>query len=291
MSPVNSPSPLWVYRPHLSVRLMFPHMSFWSVGDRTRIEKRKWRFKPCGVPMKCKYDWISTTIATIYIYRYVAMSSSQLFEKIRSRYISWRKRWHKLIVVWCTWPVCKSRISFPVCAKSTHQKLLVSLARMQRKAALWITDAFESSPSHGVEAIAGLIPLNLHLKKLAERSYWGGMTHSDYHPIVIVVEVDWHTMTMLLLFYFGPSTRTIYCCYTICIPHSCTLQGDLWATLSFRSNLRIATLPKQCILGSLLSRWGVILKVLHPTHYLWPHYQKPKEEIISPNQGVQVISS
>jgi len=156
-----------------------------------------------------------------------------LFEKIRSWYISWRKRWHKLIVVWwCTWRVCKSRIPFSVCAKSTHQKLLASLARMQRKAALRITDAFESSPSHGVEAIAGLIPLNLHLKKLAERSYWGGMTHSNYYPIVTVIEVDWHTMTMLLLFYFGPSTRTIYCCYTICIPQSCTLQGDLWGKLT-----------------------------------------------------------
>ena len=57
------------------------------------------------------------------------------------------------------------------CVKRAPIKnLLVLLARMQRKAALWITGTFKSSPSHGVEAIAGLIPLNLHLKKLAERS-------------------------------------------------------------------------------------------------------------------------
>ena len=37
---------------------------------------------------------------------------------------------------------------------------------MQQRAALWITGAFQISPSLGVEAIAGLVPIHLHLKKL-----------------------------------------------------------------------------------------------------------------------------
>ena len=41
---------------------------------------------------------------------------------------------------------------------------------MQRRAALWIVGAFKISPSLGVEAIAGLIPINLHLQKLSSRS-------------------------------------------------------------------------------------------------------------------------
>ena len=48
---------------------------------------------------------------------------------------------------------------------------LHKLGKLQRRAALWITGAFKSSPSTGVEGIAGLIPINLHLRKLAERSH------------------------------------------------------------------------------------------------------------------------
>jgi len=44
------------------------------------------------------------------------------------------------------------------------------LAAMQRKAALWILGAFCTSPTGGLEALAGLIPIHLHLKKLVKRS-------------------------------------------------------------------------------------------------------------------------
>jgi len=37
---------------------------------------------------------------------------------------------------------------------------------MQRRVALWITGAFHTSPTMGVEAIAGLVLINLHFKKL-----------------------------------------------------------------------------------------------------------------------------
>ena len=43
------------------------------------------------------------------------------------------------------------------------------LAAMQRKAALWILGAFRTSPTGGIEALAGLIPIHLHLKKLVKR--------------------------------------------------------------------------------------------------------------------------
>jgi len=40
---------------------------------------------------------------------------------------------------------------------------------MQCKAALWILGIFHTSPTGGIEALAGLIPIHLHLKKLAKR--------------------------------------------------------------------------------------------------------------------------
>jgi len=41
---------------------------------------------------------------------------------------------------------------------------------MQRKAALWILGAFCTSPTGEIVVLAGLIPIHLHLKKLAKRS-------------------------------------------------------------------------------------------------------------------------
>ena len=45
-------------------------------------------------------------------------------------------------------------------------KNITELKKMQCRAALWITGAFRTSSTEGVEAIAGLMPINLHLKKL-----------------------------------------------------------------------------------------------------------------------------
>ena len=41
---------------------------------------------------------------------------------------------------------------------------------MQRRAAIWILGAFKTSPSIGIEAIAGIIPIKFHLQKIARRS-------------------------------------------------------------------------------------------------------------------------
>jgi len=47
---------------------------------------------------------------------------------------------------------------------------LKALGKMQRRVAIWILGAFKTSPSYGIEAIAGLIPIKLHLQKLGGRS-------------------------------------------------------------------------------------------------------------------------
>jgi len=44
------------------------------------------------------------------------------------------------------------------------------LGKMQRRAAIWILGAFKTSSMEGIEAIAGIIPIKLHLQKLASRS-------------------------------------------------------------------------------------------------------------------------
>jgi len=45
-----------------------------------------------------------------------------------------------------------------------------TLDKMQRRAAIWILGAFKTSPSEGIEAIAGIIPMKFYLQKITKRS-------------------------------------------------------------------------------------------------------------------------
>ncbi|CAA7265985.1 unnamed protein product [Cyclocybe aegerita] len=65
-----------------------------------------------------------------------------------------------------------------------HNKAAMNqLKRMQQKAALWIMGAFHTSPTGRLEALAGLIPMHLMLKKLAMRAVYHVTTLSDTHPL------------------------------------------------------------------------------------------------------------
>jgi len=44
------------------------------------------------------------------------------------------------------------------------------LNKMQKRAAIWILEAFKTSPSKGIKAIAGVISIRFHLQKIARRS-------------------------------------------------------------------------------------------------------------------------
>src|ERR1700742_4086942 len=45
------------------------------------------------------------------------------------------------------------------------------LRKMQRKAALWITGAFRTTPGGAAESLAGLPPIHLLLRRLVNRGY------------------------------------------------------------------------------------------------------------------------
>jgi len=55
---------------------------------------------------------------------------------------------------------------------------------MQKRAALWITGIFHTLPTMGVEAITGLIPINLYLKKLYQRFHLQGFSLPSNHIII-----------------------------------------------------------------------------------------------------------
>jgi len=58
------------------------------------------------------------------------------------------------------WFYNKASLSYP----------LKELNKMQRRAAIWILDAFHTLPSFDIEAIVSLISIHLHLQKLSGRS-------------------------------------------------------------------------------------------------------------------------
>ena len=68
------------------------------------------------------------------------------------------------------WFYSKAPLSYP----------LNSLGKLQRRAAIWILGAFKTSPAYGIEAIAGLIPICLHLQKLSGRSQLRGHTPANH---------------------------------------------------------------------------------------------------------------
>jgi len=76
------------------------------------------------------------------------------------------------------WFYNKASLSYP----------LKILGKMQRRAAIWILGAFRTSPTEGLEAIAGLIPIKLYLHKLASRSQLRSATLPKNHIIKTLIE-------------------------------------------------------------------------------------------------------
>jgi hypothetical protein len=67
--------------------------------------------------------------------------------------------------------------------KAKVKGLMSSLSRMQQRAALWIIGTFRMSPTGGCEAIAGLIPIHLHIHRLADRSSFRANMLAASHPL------------------------------------------------------------------------------------------------------------
>jgi len=61
---------------------------------------------------------------------------------------------------------------------------------MQQRAAIWITSAFHTLPSEGIEAISGLISIYLHLKKLYDRFLLRGFSLPLNHLIKSIINID-----------------------------------------------------------------------------------------------------
>ena len=75
---------------------------------------------------------------------------------------------------------------------------------MQYRAAIWIVGAFCTLPMDGIEAIAGLIPIHLHLKKLYDRSLLRGFSLPPNHIMKLFIT---HDNSQSLLYHWILSTK------------------------------------------------------------------------------------
>jgi len=65
---------------------------------------------------------------------------------------------------------------------------LKPLGKMQRRAAIWILGVFKTSPTEGIEAIVGLIPIKYHLQKIGGRSQLHATSFPSNHIIQILMD-------------------------------------------------------------------------------------------------------
>ncbi|KAH9896578.1 hypothetical protein C8Q73DRAFT_625485, partial [Cubamyces lactineus] len=65
------------------------------------------------------------------------------------------------------------------------------LRKAQSTAARWITGAFRTSPIGGMEVLAALPPIRLHIEKLVSRTGLRANTLMASHPILAALPNPW----------------------------------------------------------------------------------------------------
>ena len=75
------------------------------------------------------------------------------------------------------------------------------LGKMQRKVAIWILGAFKTSLLFGIEAIVGLIPINLHLQKFSRRLQLHAYSLPTNHILHSLIEPKAKDLTKLHLLF------------------------------------------------------------------------------------------
>jgi len=68
--------------------------------------------------------------------------------------------------------------------------LLNILQKMQHRAVLWISDAFRTSPTMGIEAISDLVSIHFHLKKLYDRFLLKGSSLLSNYIITSILSTN-----------------------------------------------------------------------------------------------------
>ena len=96
---------------------------------------------------------------------------------------------HKcLLYCTCILPIALYRFQLWYYKNTPIKYHIHELSKLQQQTALWITSAFKTSLSKGIKGIADLIPIALHLPKLAGRSHLRYSAIPTNHAISSLLE-------------------------------------------------------------------------------------------------------
>jgi len=70
-----------------------------------------------------------------------------------------------------------------------------ALGKMQRRVAIWILGAFKTFLSYGIEAIAGLVSIKLHLQKLGGKSQLRAHKLPPNHLVCFLMDSQLSTLS------------------------------------------------------------------------------------------------
>jgi len=87
----------------------------------------------------------------------------------------------RCLYICCVLPITLYRFQLWYYNKASLDYPLHILRKMQQRAALWISGAFQTSSTTGVKTILGLMPIHLQLKKFYKRFYLRGFSLLSNH--------------------------------------------------------------------------------------------------------------
>jgi len=87
----------------------------------------------------------------------------------------------------CVVPIATYGFQLWYFSRASTKAQVSLLATIQCKTALWILGAFCTSPTGRIKTLAGLIPIYLHLKKLAKRSCLRAVTLPSQHVLLFLL--------------------------------------------------------------------------------------------------------
>jgi len=142
-----------------------PSINLSSVGGSVISPKPIWQYLGFYFDRKLNFNYHT------YFYATKCLSTLSAMKMLGNSLRGLLPIQKQLLYRTCILPIALYRFQLWFFKGTPIVKNITELKKMQRRAALWITGAFRTSPSEGIEAIADLIPIILHLHKLNGRHY------------------------------------------------------------------------------------------------------------------------
>ena len=173
-----------------------PELDLSAMDTSTLKLKTYWRY------LGFYFDWCLSFKEHVWYYSTKALSTVKAIGMLGNSSRSLFPLQKCLLYCSCVVPIVTYgfRLWFFAGAPTKAQVLL--LAAMQCKAALWILGAFCISPTGGIEALAGLIPIHLYLKKLVKQSCFRAATLPPQHTLISLLSTK-HFKSALQHFSFS----------------------------------------------------------------------------------------